>query len=253
VPVGVGLFLNNTSSYTLTLQGHKPYEISRPVAAGVNYLGNVTNASETLSSFGFPNIQEGDAAWYYDDAGWHDSYFDGSAWTDNFTAKLATGMYLEPQSSGTWSRTIMSYVPAPSGLATLVSSATASEVTVTVSNLQSADVHVVFSRTNMNDLAYNYELDFVPTVSTYSVTLNRTGKPAFQVTAIDSTLDSDGDGIPDWWCMQYGLDPRAYVGPLPSDAGDGMTNLEKYQAGQSPKPTTPTFFKAQPRDKFSIF
>ncbi|MBV9125309.1 MAG: polysaccharide lyase, partial [Planctomycetes bacterium] len=50
----------------------------------------------------------------------------------------------------------------------------------------------------------------------------------------DPTLDSDGDGIPDWWEIKYGLDPHN-----PSDAardsnGDGYSNLEKYLNGIDP-------------------
>jgi hypothetical protein len=46
--------------------------------------------------------------------------------------------------------------------------------------------------------------------------------------------DSDGDGIPDWWELKYGLDPND-----PSDAakdcnGDGYTNIEKYINGLDP-------------------
>ncbi len=47
-------------------------------------------------------------------------------------------------------------------------------------------------------------------------------------------LDSDHDGIPDWWEIKYGLNPND-----PSDAnkdinGDGYTNLEKYLNGLDP-------------------
>lgn len=46
--------------------------------------------------------------------------------------------------------------------------------------------------------------------------------------------DTDGDGIPDGWEVQYGLNPRN-----PSDAsadpdGDGFTNLEEYVLGLNP-------------------
>jgi pectate lyase len=50
----------------------------------------------------------------------------------------------------------------------------------------------------------------------------------------DPAKDSDGDGIPDWWELKYGLDPND-----PSDAakdgnGDGYTNIEKYLNGIDP-------------------
>src|SRR5262249_4078314 len=47
-------------------------------------------------------------------------------------------------------------------------------------------------------------------------------------------VDTDGDGIPDWWEKKYGLDPND-----PSDAakdanGDGYPNIEKYLNGIDP-------------------
>jgi Bacterial TSP3 repeat len=55
------------------------------------------------------------------------------------------------------------------------------------------------------------------------------------VLPMSSTMsDSDGDGMPDWWEITYGLNPHN-----PSDAsadpdGDGWTNLEEYQNGTDP-------------------
>jgi hypothetical protein len=76
----------------------------------------------------------------------------------------------------------------------------------------------------------------------------RTGKPTFKAGIIDSPadvggwpeyrgtpdVDTDGDGMPDWWEKKYGLDPND-----PSDAaqdrdGDGYTNLEEYLNGTDP-------------------
>jgi hypothetical protein len=47
------------------------------------------------------------------------------------------------------------------------------------------------------------------------------------------SFDTDGDGIPDWWELRYGLNP------LLSDAGadldgDGFTNLDEYNSGGNP-------------------
>jgi Tol biopolymer transport system component len=51
-------------------------------------------------------------------------------------------------------------------------------------------------------------------------------------------VDSDGDGIPDWWMMKYFGHPtgQAYDHSLASDDadGDGMSNLQEYQAGTDP-------------------
>ena len=48
------------------------------------------------------------------------------------------------------------------------------------------------------------------------------------------SIDSDGDGIPDWWEVANGLNPYD-----PTDAGldpdgDGLTNLQEYQYGTNP-------------------
>jgi len=52
------------------------------------------------------------------------------------------------------------------------------------------------------------------------------------------TIDTDGDGIPDWWMTQYfghstGLASDNSLAP-DSAAGDGISNLQKYLTGQNP-------------------
>ncbi len=51
-------------------------------------------------------------------------------------------------------------------------------------------------------------------------------------------LDSDGDGIPDWWMLQYFGHPTGEAGDdslAGDDAnGDGISNLEAYQTGAEP-------------------
>ena len=51
-------------------------------------------------------------------------------------------------------------------------------------------------------------------------------------------MDTDGDGMPDEWEKQYGLNPND-----PADAngdinGDGYTNIEKYINGIDPRTKT---------------
>jgi hypothetical protein len=64
--------------------------------------------------------------------------------------------------------------------------------------------------------------------------LNRV-QDAFGVTV---NVDSDGDGIPDWWMMQYFGHPTGQAGDnsLASDDadGDGASNLQEYLAGTDP-------------------
>jgi len=56
---------------------------------------------------------------------------------------------------------------------------------------------------------------------------------------VDKNKDTDGDGMPDWWEIQNGLNPL-----IPSDANldpdkDGYTNLEEYQNGTNPQVPDP--------------
>lgn len=47
-------------------------------------------------------------------------------------------------------------------------------------------------------------------------------------------LDSDQDGIPDWWLIKYGLDPKTSIDPAGDLDGDGYTNIEEYLNNTNP-------------------
>lgn len=47
-------------------------------------------------------------------------------------------------------------------------------------------------------------------------------------------LDSDGDGMPDWWEQKYGLDPYDPTDANEDPDGDGLTNFEEYIYGTNP-------------------
>ncbi len=76
------------------------------------------------------------------------------------------------------------------------------------------------------------------TASSFTLNLSNvesygTGIHGIQI--IDSTLDADTSGIPDWYEMQYALQP---AGPAVASAdpdNDGLTNLQEYQRGSNPK------------------
>lgn len=48
------------------------------------------------------------------------------------------------------------------------------------------------------------------------------------------TKDTDGDGMPDWWEVSYGLNPAVKDGGLDPDL-DRLTNLQEYLTGHHPK------------------
>ena len=47
----------------------------------------------------------------------------------------------------------------------------------------------------------------------------------------DELRDTDGDGMPDWWEREQGLNPRKADGNATSLSGEGYTNLEVYLNG----------------------
>src|SRR5256885_518920 len=53
--------------------------------------------------------------------------------------------------------------------------------------------------------------------------------------ASGNALDSNSDGIPDWWSDLYGPNPLdPLVGASGDPDGDGLANLQEYQRGSSP-------------------
>lgn len=46
--------------------------------------------------------------------------------------------------------------------------------------------------------------------------------------------DTNGDSVPDWWCVMYGLDPREHLDLAGDLDGDGYTNIEEYLNGTDP-------------------
>lgn len=61
-------------------------------------------------------------------------------------------------------------------------------------------------------------------------------------TGVDPNLDSDGDGLPDWWERLYGLNPDLSDSGGDSDR-DGFTNIQEFQLGTNPASGS-SFFKA---------
>ena len=58
-------------------------------------------------------------------------------------------------------------------------------------------------------------------------------------------LDSDGDGIPDWWEIAHGLDPYNPNDALLDNDGDGLSNRAEYLAGTDPNDRN-SYLRIQP-------
>ena len=55
---------------------------------------------------------------------------------------------------------------------------------------------------------------------------------------LDPNGDADGDGLPNWWEQEHGLDPLSSVGDNGPDGdpdGDGYNNVQEYEAGSDPQ------------------
>jgi hypothetical protein len=70
----------------------------------------------------------------------------------------------------------------------------------------------------------------------YVLTTSNPGGTATSQTAVLTVVlvDSDGDGMPDYWEMANGFDPNVRDASGDFD-GDGMSNLQEYLAGTDPK------------------
>lgn len=95
----------------------------------------------------------------------------------------------------------------------------------------------------------NYRLDSTSpcidagtNVSSILISTDLDGNPRYQGKSVDmgayeyvatQNLDSDGDGLPDWWENQYSGSPTG-MNAASDDDGDGMDNMSEFIAGTHP-------------------
>lgn len=91
------------------------------------------------------------------------------------------------------------------------------------------------------------EAEFVEDMATVEwagIYVRRNFSPASQNFGIDDVVlseamsgayDSDGDGMPDVWEIQYGLNPQNPADAALDSDGDGISNLDEYRSGTNPK------------------
>ena len=89
--------------------------------------------------------------------------------------------------------------------------------------------------------AHSLRVDFFENTVDAGLVLSWSG-PGFAKRVIEPTAflhltgitDSDGDTLPDWWELRYGLDPDTAVTSETDSDGDGLTDLEEYAIGTNP-------------------
>ena len=90
------------------------------------------------------------------------------------------------------------------------------------------DAGVTLDTVQMRNQAHTQQIEVEGTSMTFAL--------GFE-TGAALTLDSDSDGLPDWWETQFGLnanDANGANGPTADNDGDGRTNLQEYIVGLNP-------------------
>ena len=123
-------------------------------------------------------------------------------------------------------------------------------VTVVLNNTIADISYELFSATNLSsNITWTLEKTVIGSeLTNYTVTtISMSGRTNLFLKALAATLDSDGDGLPDWWELAYSttnypLSPTnadtgntgIQDGYKQDSAGDGYDNLQKYGMGIPP-------------------
>ncbi len=115
-------------------------------------------------------------------------------------------------------------------------------MTLTVNGTLENEYYEILSKTNLNDVGWEFEVGVIGAPSiTLAPSIAIAGRTNVFWQARHASLDSDGDGLPDWWELRHGLDPNSADsgntgtpdGYKDTD-GDGWTNLQEWRNGTSP-------------------
>jgi hypothetical protein len=93
------------------------------------------------------------------------------------------------------------------------------------------------SATSYQNTGLSPSTTYTYTVAAYDAAGNTSGPStsASATTQGGGPADTDGDGLPDAWEIQHGLDPNNPADAAQDPDKDGFTNLQEYQGGSDPK------------------
>lgn len=92
------------------------------------------------------------------------------------------------------------------------------------------DAHSIAADPLFNNVLNN---DFSPIIGSFACTLSSSGSYVGALPCVTAS-DSDSDDMPDYWEIQYDLEPYNPADAGYDDDSDGLTNLEEFQMGTNP-------------------
>ena len=104
------------------------------------------------------------------------------------------------------------------------------------------EYYEILTKTNLSETNWTVDHGFIGNADlTLANPISVVGQSNFFFWARNSSLDTDGDGLPDWWEIEHDLSPALSDtgntgtpdGYKDAD-GDGWTNVEEFQNGTSP-------------------